>query len=86
MFCPDPFARAPAGVLMYRKYIPRVPPKPGLGFGANHLVFSYVFGDGHWLCAARFAGCVSETVIGFALRASLAAFRRRSLALRFALR
>jgi hypothetical protein len=26
-----------AGVLMYRKYIPRVPPQPGLGLGAKRL-------------------------------------------------
>jgi hypothetical protein len=42
VFCPDTFARAQAGVLMYRKYIPRVPPAPGLGLGANHPIFSYV--------------------------------------------
>jgi hypothetical protein len=42
VFCPDTGARAPSGVLMYRKYIPRVPPEPGLGLGANQPVVSYV--------------------------------------------
>jgi hypothetical protein len=36
MFWSDTFARAVAGVLMYRKYIPRVPPQPGLGLEPNH--------------------------------------------------
>jgi hypothetical protein len=41
-FCPDTGARASHRVLTYRKYVPGVDAKPGLGLGANLLGFSYV--------------------------------------------
>jgi hypothetical protein len=45
VFCPDTFARASASVLTYRKYVPRVSPKPGLGLGANHPASLLRFGE-----------------------------------------